>query len=326
MKTFSISIDCEDLREKSPDQSNLYDCKVREGAMGIPKLLEIFEQLGVKATFFVDIYNVQNRISTNSLKSLCNLIVHNGHEVGLHTHPEKTTANNTHLFDSPVGYLADYDQQAQFQLLDYGKKCLEDWTGASITTHRGGSYSINQYTLELLNTLGFKTDASVFWPALDYDFVPTDKQNLLNPFMVNGIIEVPVSCFLLTFLAGKRISVAKKIDINWSTRKEILKAQKKINCHVDIFLHSYSLFNLKKGKLNSYFSNSLINTVSDIKKERTNITFNKIAPDDVVQAIPEISAFSSIISPDEFMNIYLPKMSLKKIKTHLIKSKAMTTE
>jgi len=325
MNTFSISIDCEDLRDKSPDQYNLYDCKVRQGAMGIPRLLEIFDQLAVKATFFVDVYNVQKRISTSSLKSLCNLIVHSGHEIGLHTHPEKARSNNSHLFDSPVGYLADYDRHEQFQLLDYGKKRLEDWTGVSITTHRGGSYSINRHTLELLNTLGFKTDASIFWPALHYDFVPPDKQNLLNPFMLNGIIEVPVSCFLLTFLAGKRISVAKKIDINWSTKKEILKAQKKIKCHVDIFLHSYSLFNVSRGKLNKYFTDSLTVAISEVKKERRNITINQIKPEEEIQTIPEISLFSSIISPDEFMNIYLPKMSLKKIRKHLSKSRTITS-
>jgi hypothetical protein len=323
MKNFSISIDCEDLRENSDGHCNLYDCKVRDGSLGIPKLMEIFEQQGVKATFFVDVYNVQKRISSDSLRSLCKQIVINGHEIGLHTHPNKIKTENSHLFDSPVGYLADYPRSEQFELLDYGKKCLEDWTGVAITTHRGGSYSISKFTFELLSELGFKTDASIFWPASDYSFVPLEKQNLLNPFMLNGIIEVPVSCFLSTFLA-QRLSVLKKIDINWSTKSEILKAQKMIKTHVDIFLHSYSLFRIKKHNLNSYFTNSLIIVLNELKKERKNITFNQIQPAAEVQSIPTLPAFSSLISYDEFINIYFPKMSFKKIKTHFTRARAIT--
>lgn len=320
-KTFSISVDCEDLREQGADDYNLYECKTRRSQSGIPRLLDIFAEQGVKATFFVDVDNVQKRISEADLKAVVRSIAAEGHEIGLHPHPprkQRQGQNRNHLFDSPVGYLANYSREEQYRILECGKKTLEDWSGVKVTSHRGGSYSVTGETFAALLELGFRTDASIFWPAADYDFIPEDQLNLLNPFSYRGIIEVPVTCFYASFLIARMI---KKTDINWSIYQEILAVQNLIGCNLDIFLHSYSIFDQRRKETNKFFEKNLNSTISKILKKRKNITHNKMKAVDNFQEIPEINSFSSLLSYESLKNIYFPKLNIKSLRKHLFNFK-----
>ncbi len=321
MKTFSISVDCEDLRKGERTDYNLYDCKVGDKSFGIPKLIEIFDAQDVTATFFVDVYNVHKQITMESLKLLCRDIVRHGHDIGLHTHPPKSRSKAAHLFDSPVGYLADLDHQEQFQLLDEGKKTLEDWTGTEVTTHRGGSYSVNEDSFDSLVRLGFTTDASIFWPALDYAFIPAAQKNLLNPFSYGDLVEVPVSCFLSSLKVGKRLALFKKLDINWSTTREIMSAQAKIRSHVDLFLHSYTVFDIKRTKAHHFFLKSLIETLKALKQQRKNLRLHQVKASDDVQSVPELPAYLAFLSLGSLQHMVFPKLNVRKIKAHLQRSK-----
>ena len=66
---------------------------------GVPKLLELLDGHGFKATFFLDVYT-NKKGYLDSFKEICRELKHKGHDLQLHTHPDGMFAGAERIPDA----------------------------------------------------------------------------------------------------------------------------------------------------------------------------------------------------------------------------------
>jgi len=109
----------------------------------IPRMLDLFDEFNIKATFFV--------IGEDALthKKTIKRIHDNGHEIANHTF------NHYQQF-------RDLDKRTMSYEITECSKVLEDITGEKVVGFRAPGWNINENTLEILNENGFTYDSSVY--------------------------------------------------------------------------------------------------------------------------------------------------------------------
>lgn len=159
---------------------------------GMPRLLDLYEQFGVKATFFF----------TGHIARLYPKIVkmafENGHEIG------------SHGLSHEVGNAFDtMPKEMQLSHLKQSKEILEDIIGESVISFRAPAARVSSGFTSILNEAGFKIDSSVAPQRLDMFFsfgalkklhwltAPrkayfADSSNIFKSGTSN-ILEVPIS-------------------------------------------------------------------------------------------------------------------------------------
>jgi peptidoglycan/xylan/chitin deacetylase (PgdA/CDA1 family) len=126
--------------------------------VGVPRLLELLEHLGVPATFFIPSYIAENH------PGMTRSVAAAGHEIGAHGHLHEKLA---HL--SP-------DQEEA--VLRKSLRILEEITGTRPLGHRAPWFEINPGTPDLLKAHGLLYSASLMGD--DVPFVHA-----------NGLVEIP---------------------------------------------------------------------------------------------------------------------------------------
>ena len=111
----------------------------------LPRFLDLFDRHGVKATFFVvgkDAADPKNRQFIRD-------IARRGHEVANHTH------NHRYLF-------ANLSRAKKRSEIEEADKALSDIIGEKIRGFRAPGWGIDAETLQILESLGYSYDSSVF--------------------------------------------------------------------------------------------------------------------------------------------------------------------
>lgn len=230
-----INIDMDTLRDYSifcnMPMNNFVD---RTLEITIPRFIDLFDELGVKATFFViGEHAIKNK---KYIKMLCE----NGHEIGNQT--------LTHQID--IGKLPTKEKQREIVEAD---KILSDLAGRKVVGFRAPNYLLDKETLDILRANGYLYDSSVFPTILSplhevygwfliRRFCRIQWWALFKPvspyYWKNGLLEIPVSATPLTRLPfiGTYMQV-----LGWPyfnvTFKEFLLLGKNINLE----LHAYEI-------------------------------------------------------------------------------------
>jgi peptidoglycan/xylan/chitin deacetylase (PgdA/CDA1 family) len=176
------------------------------GAYGI---LDILDRNGLKATWFVNVYEAHRHDDASTMERLVKAIDERGHEVALHTHPSE----DLELYPRPLYW---FNAEQQKDILGYGAELIEKWTGRPPVSFRAGGYVLNDETFEALESLGFRIDSSVFYSS---------PNNRITPFTVNAVrmrrevIEVPVTYVPRVQTDG--FIDHRKFDVNWLTGEEL---------------------------------------------------------------------------------------------------------
>ncbi len=161
---------------------------------GMPRLLDLYDKYGVKATFFY----------TGHIAKLYPDVVRKayerGHEVGSH--------GLTHEVDQAFDVLSP---EVQLSHLKQSKQILEDIIGEEVVSFRAPAARVDKGFPEILSEAGFKVDSSVSSQRLDmmFSFGSLKKLHWLtaprkayftqvdNIFKKgdSGILEAPISAF-----------------------------------------------------------------------------------------------------------------------------------
>ena len=118
--------------------------------LALPRFLELFERLGVRATFFA----VGDDLASEDVGALLREAVSRGHEVANHT--------ATHPYD-----LLDLDLASQAAEIDRAHARIAQVTGREPVGFRTPGYQINARLLNLLLERGYLYDASML-PSFPY--------------------------------------------------------------------------------------------------------------------------------------------------------------
>lgn len=225
-KYISFTIDVEN------PQTPLYlkrftDNRIWSEGWGIEKLIEVFNEAGIVASFFTNVYEYPVW-GLEEMRKVVRYIHESGQDVELHTHPmwvdEKRREN-----------MYELSYREQLGIIKSGAEFIASVTGKYPTSHRAGAYGYNADTLKAVEDAGLLCDSSNFFGHPFCKEVVT-KNEIVN---VNGILEAPV-----TYLehAGRYL----KTDIDWLDEKTIVAFCKHVLADnslnfVNIFMHSYSL-------------------------------------------------------------------------------------
>lgn len=177
---------------------------------GMPRLLDLYDKYGVKATFFY----------TGHIARLYPEVVrmaHNrGHEVGSH--------GLTHEVDQAFDVLSPEEQLSH---LKQSKRILEDIIGEEVVSFRAPAARVDKGFPEILHEAGFKVDSSVSSQRLDmmFSFGALKKLNWLiaprkaystrkdNIFRKGDseVLEIPISAFGFPYI-GTFMRIAPAVN------------------------------------------------------------------------------------------------------------------
>ncbi len=214
-----------------------YERSYEAAGVGVPYQLGLLAQHALKACFFIDpmpasIYGV------DPIRRMIEPILEAGQEVQLHPHPLWINAIEGETLSEPQ--IASYDRAAQRDLIMRARDFLVAAGAPEPIAFRGGNYSANDDTLQVLAELGFTYDSSHNghqhpWPSAIG--LPTDQ---ITPVERFGMIEIPV-----TLIAEGRYSRHLQIcAVSAGEMKAAIKAAGDAQLPiVNIVTHSFELAN-----------------------------------------------------------------------------------
>jgi peptidoglycan/xylan/chitin deacetylase (PgdA/CDA1 family) len=164
-----------------------------KGHFGISYQLDVLNQHGLKAVFFVESLFAL-AVGLEPLAEIVRRITDAGHEIQLHLHPEWLAW----MDKPPVSargrqQIREFSQDEQAELIRIGITNLQAAGACGVSAFRAGDYAANNDTLIALARNGLKWDSS--YNACYQNSLSDVPQlrGITQPINVNDIAEVPVS-------------------------------------------------------------------------------------------------------------------------------------
>jgi len=167
----------------------------RGGTYGVPLIMDILEQYGFRATFFIEVF-CSYLLGAEEVGKVFQCIQKRGHDVQLHLHPVQRFYR-----DFLQGH-ARREQDLMFQfppdeqkaLVREGVELFRKFSGSAPRAFRAGCYGASEVTLTALRENGVLIDSSYNLAFLDQTC--GFRQRPLNaPRVLDGVHEFPVTNF-----------------------------------------------------------------------------------------------------------------------------------
>lgn len=202
-----ITIDTESFSTGHPDQ-HIWGRMGGGPGYGICRIMDILEKHGARGTFYVNVYEAE-RHGAEVMREVIRAIHGRGHEVELHTHPRDRYG---------VEKLSRADAPRQRKILAWGKAFIEQETGQPVLAHRAGAFAANLETVQVLGELGISVDASLS-PAWFESQLARQVESANRPFMLNGVLELPVTYYVRARLGSRQF--LGMVDIEACSLREL---------------------------------------------------------------------------------------------------------
>lgn len=187
-------------------------------------ILEILEECGVKATFFILGWVAEK------FPELVKEIDRSGHEVACHSYYHRLVYRL-----SPEEFKRDTER---------AKRVLEEITGKKILGYRAPSYSITQaslWALPILEELGFRYDSSIF-PIMHDRYGMADSPRFKYVIPDHSLVEYPISTSLVL---GRKVPVSGggyfRLLPYWFTRMALKKINSQESQPFVFYLHPWEV-------------------------------------------------------------------------------------
>ena len=169
--------------------------KTAKGDFGLPFQVRLLKDHGVKATFFVESLFSEG-FGRAPLAEIVDIITAADQEVQLHIHTEWVDKFATPILPGAERHnIGDCNEADQHFLIGKALENLRDCGVENLCAFRAGNYGANHTTLRVLKDYGFRFDTSYNYNYLDSDCQLQTEQPLLQATMLNGICELPITCF-----------------------------------------------------------------------------------------------------------------------------------
>jgi hypothetical protein len=169
--------------------------RTADGDAGVGYQMDVFDQHGLKAVFFVDPMPAL-LWGTGAIAEVVEPIVERGHDVQLHLHTEwLALAGAANPLGTRTGAnLKDFAFEEQCRLIDWARAALMDAGAPRPVAFRAGNFGANDDTLRALAELGLSHDSShspgFAASPCEIGLGPEHRR----PIRRLGVTEVPVGC------------------------------------------------------------------------------------------------------------------------------------
>lgn len=165
------------------------------GRYGIDYQMEVLSANGLKAVFFVESLFVC-AVGLEPLREIATGIQKSGHEVQLHVHPEWLAWMPHSLLPGRAGAnLKEFSLSEQVVLIRAASDNLRDAGVRDVCAFRAGNYGADFNTLRALASCQLRYDSSYNPCYLRSDCGLRMDRLLLQPEMLEGVWELPISIF-----------------------------------------------------------------------------------------------------------------------------------
>jgi hypothetical protein len=201
--------------------------RVGNEAWGLERLIETFAEIGIGATFFLDVY-AKKAADCNEQRRAAEVIAAGGQDLQLHTHPGPA-------FDPTRPRLRDYSLEEQEQIIEFGCERIRSWVGQRPFLHRAGDWGADTNSLQALKRCGIRADfsASAWSPNCAIDKSITSCNGWAH---VDGLL-----CGMGTCYRDRITGRMRRVDLGGVSFREVLHL---LSHKIDPFiltLHSFSL-------------------------------------------------------------------------------------
>jgi hypothetical protein len=218
------------------------------GDYGLPFTLQTLRDYGLRGVFFVEPLFAA-RFGVGPLSEIVELIQDAGQEVQLHLHTEWVDEAREPLLPAVSAkkqFLWMFSRAEQVALIEAGRRLLCQAGARTPSAFRAGNYGLGSETWAALNDAGIHLDSSLnpsmIHPASGVAAEPVCTQ----PFLRNGVVEVPVSVYRDGFgrLRNAQVAACSFAELE----KLLLRAAAGKWNSVVIVSHSFELLNAAKNK------------------------------------------------------------------------------
>jgi hypothetical protein len=235
------------LKPVHPDRAVLG--KIGPDHYGIPRIMDILEEHGLRGTFFIEVFAALNGFRPE-LTEAYSQIVKRGHDAQLHLHPIHFyyhLRNEGRLDPKKIPIDKDmigaHSLEIQVEMLQQGISLFREMTSKVPVAFRAGNFGASASTLDALDKVGIRFDSS-FNAAYVDSACKLESRGLVNrPWQHGRIWEIPVT----TFQTGSwGLASLKQLNINavslWEMKSVLEQAERLELPTVNIIAHSFSLF------------------------------------------------------------------------------------
>lgn len=170
---FTFDVDAESpLLTDDPKSSKLMSCMSHQSygpLVGVPRILNILKETGIKSTFFVPGYTA--RRYPEQIK----MIASDGHEIGHHGYLHEQ--------------LAGASPEEELDYLKRGFEALKEVVGVEPKGYRAPLWEMNWHTPEILGNAGFLYDSSLMDADVPYELSYNESGQSLVELPINWILD-----------------------------------------------------------------------------------------------------------------------------------------
>ena len=224
---------------------------------GLPLIVGILEQYGLRATFFVDAFT-EDQGFAGQTEPVCRYLLEHGQDVQLHIHPNKKHYGMKMRGEEHprTDNMADLSVDDQLALLQEGSKRIKRWTGKRPIAFRAGNMAASETTLQALERAGIPIDSSYTFPYVGGQCHFRSEELYNGSKWYGEVLELALSGFYQHHLPG--LHPAKPLDLVGSSFAECRDAIRAIcgaGADAVLILHSFSLLKWRNvrydgGRLN----------------------------------------------------------------------------
>jgi hypothetical protein len=228
--------------------------------LGLPWILEILEQHGLAATFFVEAF-MEDQGYPDEGERVCQYLLDHGQDVQLHIHP-----NHKHYGLKQRGhvapftdFIADLSPAEQLALFHEGSDRIRQWTGQRPIAFRAGNMGASEESLRQLESAGILIDSSYTFPYAGRQCRFSADELYNGSKWYGGVLEMALSGFRQPLAA--EMGRSKPLDLMGISFEECRDAIRLIcgaGADAVMILHSFSLFKVRNVQYDGGRANRIV--------------------------------------------------------------------
>jgi hypothetical protein len=223
--------------------------KIGSQYYGTPLIMDILEQHGLRATFFIETLASQV-VPESQIADAYGELQRRGHDPQLHLHPVyhyyrlfRQGGIRREQLPAHMDLIGSFPLETQLHLLDEGTRLFRKFVASNPIAFRAGCFGGSVSTLLALSQLGFRYDSSFNAAFVGRSCLLEYRTTINRPWEENGVWEVPITNFETGAWKMRGLKPLDVGAVSLMEMKHVLAQAELLGLQAVVFLmHSFTLF------------------------------------------------------------------------------------